>query len=57
MERFYFDCHRNGYKSRILELRRHIDKYFSRGVTMMSLEYQILVMECHDSSTQVVIQI
>lgn len=57
MDRFYLDRHRNGYKSRILELRRHIDKYFSRGVTMMSLEYQILVMECHDSSTQVVIQI
>lgn len=49
MERFYLDRHRNGYKSRILELRRHIDKYFSRGVTMMSLEYQILVMECHDT--------
>lgn len=57
MERFYLDRRRNGYKSRILELRRHIDKYFSRGVTMMSLEYQILVMEFHDSSTQVVIQI
>lgn len=41
MERFYLDRHRNGYKSRILELRRHIDKYFSRGVTMLSLEYQL----------------